>query len=58
MEEKEIYLDGKKIKVTIFISPSEIEKNVLDLEDTIDLTETIKKVSKKKKKVSDKNGNK
>lgn len=63
MEEKEIYLDGTNISVATFIPSFEMESNTLDFEDTIDLTEIIKKASVKKrkkedKKERDKNGNK
>lgn len=46
MKEKEIEINGEKIKIALKLPKEEIEDNNIKiyLDDTIDLTKTIKKV--------------
>lgn len=48
MEEKEIMLDGKEVKVTTKIPKEEIEDNSMKLllNDTVELNDIIKEINK------------
>jgi len=50
MEEKEIVVKGKKIKIVTKLNPEEIEdNNVIDfLEDTIDLESVVEQINESK----------